>query len=98
MDLNQLKEIADFSPHKIIKLLLFLSLFFNYTLMKDKDIMHVEHQADIRALNKIHAVELKFKEDKINQVQEEKINYMKETISGQIYLERVVDSIKQARK
>lgn len=98
MDLNQLKEIADFSPHKIIKLLLFLSLFFNYTLMKDKDVMHIEHQAEIKSLNKIHAVELKFERDKKDEEQQEHINYMEKTISGQIYLQRIVDSLKNARK
>ena len=98
MDLNSIKEIADFSPHKIIKLLLFISLFYNYTLIKEKDSLQHQYQLETKSLNKIHAIELKFERDKTEKKQQEKIDFIEKELRNRIYLQHTIDSLKNARK
>lgn len=98
MDFNSIKEMGDLSPHKIIKLLLFGSLFFNYTLIKDKDELQLQHQLETKSLNKIHALELKYERDIVEKTQKEKIDMMENLIRNAIHLENIVDSLKTVKK
>ena len=98
MDLNSLKSIADLSPNKIIHLLLFGSLFYNYTLIKEKDLQEREHRLEVKSLNKIHAIELKFERDKTEKKQQEKIDFIEKELRNRIFLEKTIDSLKITSK
>lgn len=91
--IDTFKELADLSSYRILKLLLFISLFANWKQNEAKDLLMKTHQLDINSLTELYQKKEIINEKERQKEAAEKREDMKMFYQKSYSLEKKVDSL-----